>query len=134
MRGRAIRKTTFRGPARRGVARGRRWKRIRRLRDGGQEGKYHVHRDIFRVVALPPSAHPRIYIFIYPVLLSYLYVDIFRLDETLPRIIKLAKYFRATAVITQAPPLVLLSFSPRRFAHGRERTPPSVSPTDAARA
>jgi len=45
---------------------------------------------------------------------SYLYVDISRPSEMLPRIIKLAKYFRATTVITQAP-RSFCSPSPRRL-------------------
>jgi hypothetical protein len=49
----------------------------------------------------PPRIWPHLYI--YMVRASYLYVDISRPSEMLPRIIKLAKYFRATTVITQAP-------------------------------
>jgi len=82
---------------------------------GTTREEYHVHRNIFRGSSLPSRSH----LYIYIPGASYLYVDIFRPDETLPRIIKLAKYFRATTVITQAL-LVLLPFSPRRFARMRE--------------
>jgi len=68
-------------------------------------GEYHVHRNIFRGSSLPSRSH----LYIYIPGASYLYVDIFRPDETLPRIIKLAKYFRATTVITQALLVLLLS-------------------------
>lgn len=94
MRSRAIQKTMFRGSANAERERGG----CIGGGGGGQEGKYHVHRDIFRGTA--PSAPA--FIYLYTRCSSYLYVDIFRLDETLPRIIKLAKYFRATTVITQA--------------------------------
>lgn len=94
----------------------------RRLGAAATRGEYHVHRDIFRGSSLP--SRPHLYIYIPGA--SYLYVDIFRPDETLPRIIKLAKYFRATTVITQAL-LVLLPFSSPSLRTD-ERTTVGVSP------
>lgn len=85
MRSRAIRKTTFRGSAAR--------------KRGGYGGCGHRRRSItsietfFAVAPLPPLP-ARALIYLYTRCFSYLYVDIFRPDETLPRIIKLAKYFR----------------------------------------
>lgn len=57
----------------------------------------------FHPSSLCLSSLPRTYIriYIHGTCYSYSYARIFRSDETLPRIIKLAKYFRATAVITQ---------------------------------
>jgi len=59
-----------------------------------------------------PPLWPHLYIYMAGA--SYLYVDISRPSEMLPRIIKLAKYFRATTVITQAP-RSFCSPSPRRL-------------------